>query len=87
MSNVDYRLFERSNKTLRELHDKLASLLHTEDMSEHPLNAGTEHLSALEERIDKRIERMAHDSRHELALRDEQIRRESDLRQESFRAE
>lgn len=51
-------------------------------------------LSALEDRMDKRVDRMerdaekrAHDYKAELALRDEQIRRELDLRQESFRAE
>lgn len=51
-------------------------------------------LSAIEERMDKRIERMEYDAekrvldyRSELALRDEQLRRELDLRQESFRFE
>jgi hypothetical protein len=51
-------------------------------------------LSALEERMDKRIERMERDGerrsddyRKELALRDDQLRRELDLRQESFRLE
>ncbi len=51
-------------------------------------------LSALEGRMDKRIERMESDAdkrvldyKGELALRDEQLRRELDLRQESFRFE
>lgn len=51
-------------------------------------------LSAIEERMDKRVDRMerdgekrANDYKWELALRDEQFRRELDLRQESFRAE
>ncbi|NMZ35385.1 hypothetical protein [Pseudomonas proteolytica] len=51
-------------------------------------------LSAIEERMDKRVDRMerdadkrAYDYKAELALRDEQLRRELDLRQESFRAE
>lgn len=51
-------------------------------------------LSAIEERMDKRIERMEYDAekrvldyKSELALRDEQLRREFDLRQESFRFE
>lgn len=87
MDNVDYRLFERSNQVVQQLHDKLEALSHTAHMSERTPSTGTELLSALEERMDKRIERMAQESRHELALRDEQIRREQDLRQESFRAE
>ncbi|MEB2647588.1 hypothetical protein SOP86_18270 [Pseudomonas canadensis] len=51
-------------------------------------------LSAIEERMDKRVERMERDGekrvndyKAELALRDEQLRRELDLRQESFRSE
>lgn len=51
-------------------------------------------LSAIEERMDKRIDRMERDGerrtdeyRKELALRDDQLRREIDLRQESFRIE
>ncbi|WP_143498955.1 hypothetical protein [Pseudomonas sp. Irchel 3A18] len=51
-------------------------------------------LSAIEERMDKRIDRMEHDAekrvldyKSELELRDEQVRREVDLRQESFRFE
>lgn len=51
-------------------------------------------LSAIEERMDKRIERMerteerrSDDFRKELALRDTQLQRELDIRQESFRAE
>lgn len=51
-------------------------------------------LSAIEERMDKRIDRMEKDGerrtddyRKELALRDDQLRREMDLRQESFRIE
>ncbi|WP_277963870.1 hypothetical protein [Pseudomonas sp. RIT-To-2] len=54
----------------------------------------SETLSAIEERMDKRIDRMEKDGerrtddyRKELALRDEQLRRELDLRQESFRME
>lgn len=51
-------------------------------------------LSSIEDRMDKRIERMEKDGerrseeyRKELALRDEQLKREFDLRQESFRNE
>ncbi|KAE9642405.1 hypothetical protein EJA70_19410 [Pseudomonas sp. PB103] len=51
-------------------------------------------LSAIEERMDRRVDRMERDAekrsgdyKAEIALRDEQIRRELDLRQESFRAE
>ncbi|WP_336202721.1 hypothetical protein [Pseudomonas guariconensis] len=51
-------------------------------------------LSAIEERMDRRIERMereadkrAADFKAEVALRDDQIKRELDLRQESFRFE
>ncbi len=51
-------------------------------------------LSSIEDRMDKRIERMEKDGerrseeyRKELAMRDEQLKREFDLRQESFRNE
>lgn len=51
-------------------------------------------LSEIENRMDKRVERMeidterrAGDYRKELELRDNQVRRELDLRQESFRVE
>lgn len=51
-------------------------------------------LTAIEDRMDRRIDRMERESerrsseyRQELALRDDQLRRELDLRQESFRAE
>lgn len=61
------------------------------DMTREELNST---ISAIEERMDKRVERMERDGhrrtddyRSELALRDEQLRRELDLRQESFRLE
>ena len=51
-------------------------------------------LSAIEERMDKRIDRMerseerrSDEFRKEIALRDTQLQRELDIRQESFRAE
>lgn len=51
-------------------------------------------IASVEERMDKRIDRMERDTdrrstqfRDELSLRDDQLRRELDLRQESFRAE
>lgn len=51
-------------------------------------------LSAIEERMDKRTDRLERDSdkraadyKAEIALRDDQLRRELDLRQESFRVE
>ncbi|KIH81658.1 hypothetical protein UCMB321_4588 [Pseudomonas batumici] len=54
----------------------------------------TSTLSAIEERMDKRVERMeretdrrADEFRKEIGLRDETIRRELDLRRESFLAE
>ncbi|WP_124407366.1 OmpH family outer membrane protein [Pseudomonas sp. R4-39-08] len=54
----------------------------------------SQNLSAIEERMDKRIDRMerseerrSDDFRKELALRDTQLQRELDIRQEAFRAE
>lgn len=74
--------------------DTSAQLGHTEKMNEMTRDELKDTLAALEERMDKRVERIERDSerrtddyRKELSLRDDQIRRELDLRQESFRLE
>ena len=68
--------------------------IHTEPMNDMTREELSSTLSAIEERMDKRIDRMEYDAekrvldyKSELALRDEQVRREVDLRQESFRFE
>lgn len=74
--------------------DKPKNLSDTRPMNDITREELSSTLSAIEERMDKRIDRMEHeaekrvlDYRDEIALRDGQLRRELDLRQESFRAE
>jgi len=74
--------------------DKALKSGDTSPMTEMTRNELSSTLSALEDRMDKRVHRMELDAekralgyKAELALRDEQIRRELDLRQESFRVE
>lgn len=69
-------------------------LPHSEGMNDITREEINSTLAAIEERMDKRVERMESDAdkrvhayKAELALRDEQIRRELDLRQQSFRTE
>lgn len=85
---------ERDKPYLAETDDIGLSLGNTEHMNEDSRSEFKEAISAIEERMDKRIERIERDGdrrskefRHEMSLRDEQIRRELDLRQESFRIE
>lgn len=87
---------------IRTLNKRLAALAEENDAEQaytQPMNDITREelsatLSAIEDRMDKRVERMERDTerrsddyRKELELRDNQIRRELDLRQESFRLE
>lgn len=83
-------LFEKISKP----NDSSLQRGDTERMNDITREELSLNLSAIEERMDKRIERMEYDAekrvldyRSELALRDEQLRRELDLRQESFRFE
>lgn len=66
----------------------------TQAMNDMTRDELARNLTAIEERMDRRIDRMQQDAAdrstgylHEISLRDEQLRRELDLRQESFRAE
>jgi len=75
----------------RDNSGKYANTAPMTDLSRKEMNTT---LSAIEERMDKRIDRMekaeerrADDFRNELSLRDAQLQREIDIRQESFRAE
>ncbi|WP_248769045.1 hypothetical protein [Pseudomonas sp. MWU12-2345] len=74
--------------------DTLAEMDNTPHMTEITREELSRTLSAIEERMDRRVDRMERDAekrsldyKAELALRDEQLRRELDLRQASFRAE
>ena len=74
--------------------DKQKNLSDTQRMNDITREELGSTLSAIEERMDKRIDRMerseerrSEDFRKELALRDTQLQRELDIRQESFRAE
>ncbi|MFS1292061.1 hypothetical protein ACLRDI_30575 [Pseudomonas piscis] len=74
--------------------DSSNGLEDTQTMNEITRTELSSTLSAIEERMDKRIDRMESEAekraqgfKAELSLRDDQIRRELDLRQESFRAE
>lgn len=85
---------EREKPYLDDADDIQSALGNTESMNDYTRTELKEALSAIEERMDKRVERIERDGdrrssefRHELSLRDEQIRRELDLRQESFRIE
>ncbi|MCJ0972710.1 hypothetical protein MST27_04930 [Pseudomonas sp. PS1] len=77
-----------------ESDDNVRRQPHTHAMTNLTRDEMNQTLSAIEERMDKRIERMERDAerrtvdyKHELSLRDDQLRRELDMRQESFRAE
>lgn len=74
--------------------DKQKNLSDTQRMNDITREELSQNLSAIEERMDKRIDRMerseerrSDDFRKELALRDTQLQRELDIRQEAFRAE
>ena len=74
--------------------DRPKKLGDTERMNDITREELSSTLSAIEERMDKRIDRMerseerrSDDFRKEIALRDAQLQRELDIRQESFRAE
>ncbi|MGU9815621.1 hypothetical protein ACU684_09540 [Pseudomonas sp. LF135] len=76
------------------LSDKSDQSADTKTMNDITREELSSTLSAIEERMDRRIERLERDAdkrvgeyKTELALRDEQLRRELDLRQESFRSE
>lgn len=81
-------------KTEKSSDDKSLPEADTAAMNDQTRENIQNQLSIVEERMDKRIERMERDAerrtdeyRNELSLRDEQLRRELDLRQESFRLE
>lgn len=68
--------------------------IHTEPMNDMTREELSSTLSAIEERMDKRVERIEKETdrrseefRKEISLRDDTIRRELDLRRESFLAE
>lgn len=74
--------------------DKQKKLSDTRPMNDITREELSQNLSAIEERMDKRMDRMerseerrSDDFRKELALRDAQLQRELDIRQDSFRAE
>ena len=82
---------ENSHTVVNDNLGKRYDTVRMNDMTREELSTT---LSAIEERMDKRIDRMEYDAekrvldyKSELALRDEQVRREVDLRQESFRFE
>lgn len=96
MNNYDGRLFGEIHlpKTRYVKDDRATPESHTGPMNDITREELAKTLSAIEERMDKRIDRMEYDAekrvldyKNELALRDEQVRREVDLRQESFRFE
>lgn len=96
MNNYSGRLFGDAHlpATKYVKDDRATPKSHTEPMNDITREELSTTLSAIEERMDKRVDRMerdadkrAHEYKSELALRDEQLRRELDLRQESFRAE
>lgn len=74
--------------------DKQKNLSDTLAMNDITREELSQNLSAIEDRMDKRMDRLerseerrSDDFRKELALRDAQLQRELDIRQESFRAE
>ena len=74
--------------------DKPKNLSDTLAMNDITREELSQNLSAIEDRMDKRMDRLersderrSDDFRKELALRDAQLQRELDIRQESFRAE
>lgn len=96
------RQYAKQEETIADLERKIAIAAHdkmllagdTEPMTTITREELSSTLSAIEERMDKRVERMERDAekraldyKAELSLRDEQLRRELDLRQASFRAE
>lgn len=95
MGHIDYEA-ALNGITLKSsgARDRLLLEGHNHHMNEITREQLTASLSALEERLDRRIERIetagdrrADDARSEIELRDEQVRRELDLRQEAFRIE
>lgn len=89
-----YRDTPSHKRIVSPSNDTRHNSTHTEIMNDITRDDLSQTLSAIEERMDKRVERMERDSerrttdyRQELSLRDDQLRRELDLRQESFRAE
>lgn len=96
MDNYSGRIFSDGHlpKSTYVMGDRVKPKGHTEVMNDITREELSSTLSAIEERMDKRIDRMEYDAekrvldyKSELALRDEQVRREVDLRQESFRFE
>jgi len=96
MDNYSGRLFRDAHlpKSSYVMGDRAKPESHTEPMNDISRDELNSTLSAIEERMDKRIdrierseERRSDDFRKELALRDSQLQRELDIRQESFRAE
>nr|WP_315448003.1 hypothetical protein [uncultured Pseudomonas sp.] len=96
MNNYDGKLFSEVHlpATRYVKDDRATPKGHTEPMNDITREELSSTLSAIEERMDKHIDRMerseerrSDDFRKELALRDAQLQRELDIRQESFRAE
>lgn len=98
MSDVQFRVFKSQHLPAPKIEYTRADtgnvMADTAAMTEITRDELSTTLSAIEERMDKRVERMERDTerrsddyRKELELRDNQIRRELDLRQESFRLE
>lgn len=94
--NIDWSLYAIPQRTREEgiSRDKNERHNHNQDMNDITRAELSSTLSAIEDRMDKRVERMERESekrtgeyKAEIALRDEQIRRELELRQESFRYE
>lgn len=98
MSDVQFRVFRAEHLPAPKIEytraDTANVMADTAPMTEITRDELRSTLSDIEDRMDKRVERMERDTerrsddyRKELELRDNQIRRELDLRQESFRVE
>lgn len=101
--NFDYLVKPREKDTAQSRNpkpamptedDKTGLPSHTESMNDMTRDELNSTLSAIEERMDKRVERIEKETdrrseefRKEISLRDDTIRRELDLRRESFLAE
>lgn len=98
MTDIQIRLFDGSHlppsKAVYTKSDTVKQKADNELMTEISRDEFHSTLSAIEERMDKRVERIEKETdrrseefRKEISLRDETIRRELDLRRESFLAE
>lgn len=93
MSDVEVRIFKAGHlppkKPSYSRGDFGSQTVDTQPMNDITRSEINDTLAAIEERLDRRVERMeasadkrASDYKAELSLRDEQIRRELDLRQD-----